>query len=78
MRSRRWDDLSGTQRVVVVLLAVLQVSLALAAWGDLVRRPADQVAGKKPLWAAAIAVNFVGPLLYFWRGRRSSGLPSGR
>ena len=78
MRARRWDDLSETQRVLVVLLAVVQVSLALAAWADLARRPADQVNGRKPAWAAAIAVNFIGPLLYFLRGRRSSGLSSGR
>ena len=73
MRARRWNDLSGTQRRLLVLLAVVQVSLALAAWVDLARRPADQVNGRKPAWAAAIAVNFVGPLLYFCRGRRPSG-----
>ncbi len=73
MRARRWKDLSGTQRGLVVFLGVVQVSLALAAWADLARRPADQVNGRKPLWAAAICVNFIGPLLYFCRGRRPSG-----
>ena len=78
MRKRRWDDLSGTQRALVVLLAVVEVSLAVAAWTDLARRPADQVNGRKPVWAAAIAVNFIGPLLYFRRGRRPPGLSSER
>lgn len=78
MRKRRWDDLSGTQRALVVLVAVVQVSLAAAAWADLARRPADQVNGRKPVWAAAIAVNLIGPLLYFRRGRRPSGLFSER
>lgn len=69
MRARRWDDLPGTQRALIVVLAVVQVSLALAAWIDLARRPADRVNGSKRLWAAAIAVNFIGPLAYFGRGR---------
>ena len=34
----------------------------------------DQVNGRKALWAAIIAVNFVGPLSYFrWGRRRDSG-----
>ena len=61
-----------------MLLAAVQASLALAAWADLARRPADQVNGRKPAWAALIAVNFMGPLLYFRRGQRPSGLSSGQ
>ena len=70
MGRRRWRDLSGTQKAVVVSLAVVQVSLAIAAWVDLARRPAERVRGPKPAWAAAILVNWVGPILYFTRGRR--------
>jgi len=70
MRSRRWADMSPAQKVLAVLLASLQMSLALSAWVDLARRPAAQINGTKRTWAAVIAVNFIGPALYFLRGRR--------
>jgi hypothetical protein len=67
---RRWADLTGRQRAVVLTLASIQLSLAATAWADLATRPAHQVNGRKILWAAIIAVNFVGPLSYFRWGRR--------
>ena len=76
MTSRRWADLTDRQRTVVLTLASIQVSLAATAWADLATRPADQVNGRKGMWAAIIAVNFVGPLSYFrWGRRRDSGTP---
>lgn len=47
--------------------------LKIAALVDLVRRPAEQVRGRKWVWAVAVVVvNSVGavPLAYFLRGRR--------
>lgn len=69
-RSQRWDEMSAARKVLVMLLTSVQVSLAVSAWADLARRPAEQVVGSKRRWAAVIAVNFVGPILYFARGRR--------
>lgn len=69
-RSKRWDDLPAGRKVLVMIGVALQVSLAVSAWTDLAQRPAHQVNGPKARWAAVIAINFVGPLLYFWRGRR--------
>ena len=60
------------QRRVVSLLATIQSLLAIAAWTDLARRPADTVNGSKKKWAAIIFVNFFGPLTYFRRGRIQS------
>lgn len=71
MRSRRWDELPPLAKAAVVALAAVQVSLAVAAWADLAARPAEQVRGPKRRWALVIAVNFVGPILYFRRGRRA-------
>jgi len=68
---RRWRDLSTGQRVVLVLGGAVQLSLAATAWADLARRPPAMVNGRKALWAAAIGVNFVGPLAYLRWGRRS-------
>ena len=72
MRSRRWDELSVTRKLLVMALTSVQISLAVSAWTDLAQRPAEQVNGSKRTWAAIIAVNFVGPLLYFRRGRRTA------
>jgi hypothetical protein len=58
------------QKSVVVLLGSLQLFLAATAWSDLARRPARQVNGRKGVWAAVIAVNWIGPLAYFRWGRR--------
>lgn len=62
--------MSGTQRTVVV--AGSAVELALTAWAahDLWTRPAEEVRGRKGLWAAALVVQPFGPLAYWRYGRR--------
>ncbi|GAA1745901.1 hypothetical protein SAMN06265174_10499 [Dietzia kunjamensis subsp. schimae] len=67
---KRWNDLTDTQKTVLLTLISVQVSLAATAWADLATRPAAKVQGSKGKWAAIIAINFIGPLLYFTRGRR--------
>ncbi len=70
-RSRRWAESSTLSKVLMMLLTAVQVSLAVSAWTDLAQRPVEQVSGSKRRWAAIIAINFIGPMLYFTRGRRS-------
>jgi hypothetical protein len=70
MARKRWTELTPAQRAGVVALGTMQVSLATRAWWQLARTPADRVNGPKPLWAAVIAVNIVGPLTWFRWGRR--------
>lgn len=71
MNARRWADLTDRQRTAVLVAASVQLSLAATAWTDLARRPAEQVNGRKGLWALVIGLNFVGPLAYFrWGVRR--------
>jgi diacylglycerol O-acyltransferase len=67
---KKWSELTPAQQTAVLTLASLQLSLAATAWVDLARRPAGQVNGRKGLWAAVIAVNWIGPLSYFRWGRR--------
>jgi hypothetical protein len=67
---KRWNDLTDTQKTVLLTLISVQVSLAATAWADLASRPAAKVQGSKGKWAAIIAINFIGPILYFTRGRR--------
>ena len=69
MAQRRWSDLSDGEKTAVLVVGSVQVALAATAWVDLARRPRELVRGPKPLWAAAIAVNFVGPITYFTVGR---------
>ncbi|MBW8767675.1 MAG: PLDc N-terminal domain-containing protein [Geodermatophilales bacterium] len=70
MARRRWADLTGSQKALVVALGSVQLSLAAAAWVDLAARPRTRVNGRKAVWAAVIAVNWIGPLAYFRWGRR--------
>ena len=74
MTGRRWSDLSDRSKTAILILASIQVSLAVTAWVDLIKRPASQVRGSKVAWAAIIAVNFVGPAAYFRRGRLPASL----
>ncbi|WP_232319307.1 hypothetical protein [Kocuria turfanensis] len=69
-RRTRWEDLTAGQQTALLMLASVQVSLAATAWADLALRPAEEVNGGKGRWAAIIAINFVGPVLYFRYGIR--------
>lgn len=70
MARKRWADLTPGQRAGIIALGTVQISLATRAWWQLARMPADRVNGPKPLWAAVIGINFVGPLTWFRWGRR--------
>ena len=73
---KRWHDMDAGQQTALVAAGVVQVTMAAAAWIDLARRPTEKVRGPKALWAAVIAVNFIGPALYFVAGRRPGPDPS--
>ena len=70
MARLRWRDLNPWQRRWLVGAGVVQLALAVTAWADLARRRPTEVAGRKGVWAAVIAVNWVGPLAYLRWGRR--------
>ncbi|HYA44102.1 MAG TPA: PLD nuclease N-terminal domain-containing protein, partial [Acidimicrobiales bacterium] len=76
-RKVRWGDLPAWQRAGMVVLGAVEVSLAGAAWADLIRRPSSQVRGPKWRWALVIGVNIFGPLSYFCWGRIQPGGPGG-
>ncbi len=72
----RWSDRRPASKCVIVLAALIQFTLAGAAWADLARRPANEVRGPKWRWGLGILVNFVGPLAYFRWGRVSPPPPT--
>lgn len=70
MRTRRFSELTPRQQTATLVAASVQLSLAATAWAQLATTPAAQVNGSKARWAAAIAINAVGPLAWFRWGRR--------
>jgi Phospholipase_D-nuclease N-terminal len=70
MPRKRWSDLRPGQRAAVLAVGAAQVTLAVTAWADLARTPSAQVNGRKAVWAAVIAVNWIGPASWFRWGRR--------
>ncbi len=76
MATRRWSDLSDSQRKLIVTVAVVDSILKAVALWDLRRRPAQWVRGPKKAWGFMITFsNTAGlvPLTYFVLGRRKSG-----
>ncbi|RZU65858.1 phospholipase D-like protein [Microterricola gilva] len=73
MQKQRWEDMSTGRRAGAIVAGAVQIALAVAAWVDLAKRPAEQVNGPKGLWGVIIAINFIGPISYFVAGRRRSG-----
>jgi hypothetical protein len=67
---KQWKDLAPWQRASVFVMISIQISLLVSALADLRRRPAAQVRGPKPLWAAVAFVNYIGPISYFVFGRK--------
>jgi hypothetical protein len=69
-RKKRWKDLSGKQKLAVTIVGLGQLSLTVAGYRDLAKRPADQIDGPKLAWGVAMLVNWIGPLAYFAKGRK--------
>jgi hypothetical protein len=72
----QWSDLSERRRRLLIVAAVAEGILKLAALVDLKRRPASQVRGPKWLWATVVTVISsagIVPISYFVFGRRQPG-----
>jgi hypothetical protein len=70
---RKWSDLSGRTRTLIITVAVADGILKAVALIDIKRRPASQIRGPKWVWAPVVTVvNSAGvvPISYFVFGRR--------
>jgi hypothetical protein len=70
---RQWSDLSEGTRRLLIIAAVAEGILKVAALRDIKRRPASQIRGPKWMWATVVAVvSSAGavPISYFVFGRR--------
>ncbi|MEV7960746.1 PLD nuclease N-terminal domain-containing protein [Oerskovia paurometabola] len=71
---KSWSEFSGGKKVVMVVVSLVQITLTVAGYRDLARRPADEVEGPKIAWGVAMLANWVGPIAYFAKGRKGLGL----
>lgn len=72
---KKWGDLSGRSRRLLIAAAVAEGALRVGALIDLKRRPASQIRGRKWVWATVLTiVSSAGllPVSYFVFGRRKS------
>lgn len=69
-KNKRWSELSNPQRGGIVVMAIVQIGLLIAALVDLRRRPADEIKGSKRMWLGLVFINYVGPIAYFVLGRK--------
>ena len=69
---KKWSDMTTGEKVGVIVMASIQLALATSAWKDLAKRPASQVNGSKAVWGLVIAINYVGPIAYFVKGRKTA------
>ncbi|BCW74557.1 hypothetical protein NicSoilB11_41230 (plasmid) [Arthrobacter sp. NicSoilB11] len=67
---KTWKEMSPSGRAGIILTAIMQVSLLVAAQRDISRRPAELINGPKAVWRAASFINFIGPMGYFVFGRK--------
>lgn len=70
MGKKSWADLSSLAKVVLGLVAVVELILLGAAQWDISRRDPSELRGSKAKWRAVVFINLVGPIWYFTRGRK--------
>jgi hypothetical protein len=72
---KQWKALAPATKVRIVLMGLVQIALLAAALLDIRRRPATAIRGSKALWTGLVFINFVGPLSYFFFGRKEAMAP---
>jgi Phospholipase_D-nuclease N-terminal len=70
MAKQKFADLPPAQQRAIVVAGAVQLTLLAAALFDISRRPQDQIKGPKPLWVGISFINTIGPLAYFFFGRK--------
>ncbi len=67
---KRWEDLTGPQKVGIIVMTMVQLGLLAGALWDIRKRPDDEINGNKWVWVGVSLINYVGPLAYFKYGRK--------
>jgi len=71
-KKKPWSEFSPTAKTAIIVGAVAEALVTTIALRDVIRRPAREVRGWKPLWFLGCFVQPIGPLLYLRVGRRRS------
>lgn len=69
-KKKSWRELSPLQKGILLIAGILEIVLLGAALVDLRRRPAEQIRGSKRIWTLVAFINYVGPVVYFFFGRK--------
>ncbi|HLV31280.1 MAG TPA: PLDc N-terminal domain-containing protein [Chitinispirillaceae bacterium] len=67
---KSWKTMKPKHKRVIILLAIVQITLLIAAMTDIWIRPSEQIKGSKTRWRLISLINFLGPLSYFFFGRK--------
>jgi hypothetical protein len=68
-KKKKWSEMTPIQKMGVLFMGMLQVTLLAAALWDIRKRPEEEIRGNKWVWTAVVFVNFIGPIAYFVVGR---------
>ncbi|MCB0025643.1 MAG: PLD nuclease N-terminal domain-containing protein [Caldilinea sp.] len=71
-QKKKWNEFSPAQKAGSIVAGIVQVTLLVAALVDIRRRPAEEIRGRKGLWAVFAFVNWIGPISYFLFGRKQA------
>jgi hypothetical protein len=71
-KKKTWKEMSPSSKASTIIVAIVQLSMLVAAQRDISKRPAALINGPKGAWRAASFINFVGPMGYFIFGRKRS------
>lgn len=59
-------------KVLGGIMGLVNLALVILAWRDIIKRKPEQINGKKWVWMIVSLVEFVGPILYYFIGRKKS------
>ena len=71
-QKKTWAELPRPARAAIVVGGLVELAVTSFALRDLVRRPAAQIRGPKPLWGIGLFVQPIGSPLYLLVGRRAA------
>ncbi len=74
---KRWSDFSTAQKIGIIVMGILQVSLIAGGLWDLRHRKQEELRGDRRFWWGFMFVNWVGPIAYFTYGRKNCPLSIG-
>lgn len=70
LRRKSWKELSVSQKVTNVAVAIMESMLTMWALWDIKQRPEDQINGKKRTWVMTSLIQPFGPAIYLIFGRK--------